>query len=323
MQIHSFNSKLLRKYSNINWEDFVLALEKVFEQDISVNIVFVKEKYIKKLNNEFRNINNVTDVLSFPLSNTSEIYICPRYINRVFKKDKFTQEIMRVSIHGILHLLGYDHKGKFEKDSQEEMFKIQEKKLEEVLNLLKKKMYLLVGLGNPGEEYENNRHNAGYMALDRLEQLLTKKDFQTTGWKKEKIFNSDINTFEKDNVKIVLLKPLTFMNNSGVAVKKALRKYSLEDMSKELILIHDDLDIPLGQYKTQMEKAPKCHNGVKNVEDHLGTNKFKRVRIGVDSRDGKNIPGEKYVLMDFSEEEKVSLFEAIDCALEELLLNLN
>ena len=218
-------------------------------------------------------------------------------------------------------MLGYDHKGKFENGNDEEMFDIQEEKVKKVLNLLNKRMYLIIGLGNPGDEYKDNRHNVGYMFLDRLIRNLKENGYEERGWKNEKIFESEINVLEGEK-KIVLLRPTTFMNNSGIAVKKALKKYTVNDISKELLVVHDDLDIPLGQYKIQLEKSPKGHNGVISIEDHLGTAKFLRVRLGVDNRGEKKIPGEKYVLMDLSEDEKVSLFEAIDSAIDELFLNL-
>ncbi len=320
MHIESFNHKLFNKYSKLKIEKVVNSLEKIFSQDMDINIVFVKEKEIRRLNKEYRNIDSVTDVLSFSLGSISEIYICPKYVKRAFKGEKYTEEICRLAVHGILHLLGYDHTGKFEEGNDEEIFKVQEEKLKEVLNLLNDRMYLVVGLGNPGREYVNMRHNAGYIAVDRLAGLLEKEGYSSDGWRNEKIFESEVNVFEKDSRKVVLLKPTTFMNNSGIAVKKALKKYNLEDISKELILIHDDLDISLGEYKIQFGTSPKCHYGVKSVEDHLGTADFMRIRIGVDSRKDRKIPGEKYVLTNFSEDEKVSLFESVDSALKELLL---
>ena len=84
MHIESFNHKLFNKYSKTNIEDIAGILEKIFKQDISVNIIFVKKKEIKGLNKEYRGINNVTDVLSFSLDNTSEIYICPEYVKKHF-----------------------------------------------------------------------------------------------------------------------------------------------------------------------------------------------------------------------------------------------
>ena len=323
MHIEVFNKNILNKYSDIDIDEVISFLEKIFKQEKNINIVFVKEREIKKLNKEYRKIDSVTDVLSFSLDNTDEIYICPKYVKRSFKNDKFNEEIIRLTIHGILHLLGYEHKGKFEEGNKEEIFDVQEKKLKGVLKFLRKKMYLIAGLGNPGKEYENNRHNVGYIFLDRLAKVLEERDFTSSSWKLEKIFDSNINVFEKGNSKFVLLKPITFMNNSGIAVKEVLKKYNISDLSKELILIHDDLDIPLGQYKIQLEKSPKCHNGVKSVEDHLGTANFLRVRMGVDNRENRKIPGEKYVLMNFSEDEKTTLFETVDSAIRELILYLD
>jgi len=324
--IESFNNKLFKRYSQISIEKLIEGLEKVFDQDININIVFVREREMKRLNREYRGVNSVTDVLSFSLDTKGEVYICPRYVKREFKKDQFFEEILRLSIHGILHLLGYEHRGKFEEGDNEEMFDIQEEKVIEVLNLINGKMYLIVGLGNPGEEYDGNRHNVGYMALERLEEILKEKNFETNGWKNEKIFDSVTNVLEEKTgggTKIVLLKPTTFMNNSGIAIKKALKKYKVLDLSKEFVVIHDDLDIPLGQYKIQLEKSPKSHNGVRSIENHLGTTKFLRVRVGIDNRKNRKILGEKYVLMNFPEDEKVTLYQAMDSALEELLLDLN
>jgi len=93
------------------------------------------------------------------------------------------------------------------------------------------------------------------------------------------------------------------MNDSGVAVKKLVDAYHID--LKNLYLIHDDLDIPLGQYKIQFAKGPKVHNGVKSIESELDTNKFWRIRIGIEDRDASSrTKGEDYVLEDFTEEQK-------------------
>ncbi len=143
-------------------------------------------------------------------------------------------------------------------------------------------MKLLVGLGNPGEKYKNNRHNVGYMFVDYLENKIGKK---------------------KD---IIVAKTQVFMNESGRAVNKLTNTYNLEPNT--LYIIHDDLDIRLGEYKIQKGKGPKLHNGIESIEQTLQTKDFWRVRIGVDNRDEDNrIPGEKYVLQDFVPEEKITL----------------
>lgn len=154
-------------------------------------------------------------------------------------------------------------------------------------------MKLLIGLGNPGEKYKNNRHNVGYFFVDQA-----KRQNKLTG-------------------KCVFLKSNTFMNSSGEAVSSLVKshKTKLED----LYIVHDDLDIPLGSYKIQFGVGPKDHNGIGDIEDKLGTGEFWRVRIGVENRNSDNrTPGEKYVLEDFSEEEIKILDETIKKCLKEL-----
>lgn len=146
-------------------------------------------------------------------------------------------------------------------------------------------MKLIIGLGNPGEKYKNNRHNVGHMVIDKLTKT---PKFQIPG-------------------QIRILKSQNFMNDSGEFVKKLVDQYRL-DLSN-LWIIHDDLDLALGTYKIQFGKGPKLHYGVGSVEKELGTSEFWRVRVGVDNR-GENPTSRKasrgrdYVLQDFSPEEK-------------------
>ena len=146
-------------------------------------------------------------------------------------------------------------------------------------------MKLIVGLGNPGGEYQDNRHNVGYWAVESLLQRSLPKD-------------------------VVVKKSQVFMNDSGVFVKKLVEQYRAKP--SDLWVIHDDLDIPLGSYKIQKGKGPKLHNGVNSIEEELGTDEFWRVRVGVDNRDQESrISGEEYVLQDFSQEERGALDMAI------------
>lgn len=146
-------------------------------------------------------------------------------------------------------------------------------------------MKLIVGLGNPGEGYENNRHNSGYRLVQRL-------------WETGR--SSLIPSHTTD----------TYMNDSGRAVKKLVDRYSLD--LKDLYVAHDDLDLPLGTYKIQFGVGPKIHNGVSSVEEALGTKDFWRIRIGIDNREPDNrIPGEQYVLEDFTDEERIILDSVI------------
>lgn len=152
-------------------------------------------------------------------------------------------------------------------------------------------MKLIIGLGNPGKKHKNNRHNVGFMVLDKL---------ATKNWTKSK---SGLLLYSWINSSFELVKPLTFVNDSGNATKYVFKKH--KPKLEEFFVIHDDLDIKLGEYKIQLGKGPKDHNGLLDIYEKLGTKDFWHVRVGVENRDGENrIPGEKYVLQDFSDDEK-------------------
>ncbi|MCR4276895.1 MAG: aminoacyl-tRNA hydrolase [Candidatus Roizmanbacteria bacterium] len=158
-------------------------------------------------------------------------------------------------------------------------------------------MILIVGLGNPGPKYQNNRHNVGHQFVDFIAPLLN-----CSIVKKEKLFST---MKQSNNETIVLAKLQTFMNLSGLAVKKLVSHYPLVPSPQSLIIIHDDLDIPLGKFHIQFASGPQLHNGIESVEQHLKTKDFWRVRIGVDNRlPDKKIPGEAYTLQNFLFDEK-------------------
>lgn len=182
-------------------------------------------------------------------------------------------------------------------------------------------MKLITGLGNPGKKYQKSRHNVGFLVLDRLrERFLFQKNYNVTDWEEEKTFMSEM-AFLKQGSRVIaiLQKPLTYMNNSGQAVSKVVKKYGIEKLEENFILIHDDLDIPFGKYKIQKSKSPKGHNGVADVESLLQTTKFQRVRVGIESRIEKNIPGEDFVLMNFTKDEQIVLDEVIDDVVNTIL----
>lgn len=158
-------------------------------------------------------------------------------------------------------------------------------------------MNIFIGLGNPGEKYQNNRHNVGHIFIDYLVNQLKSVEIKELKEKNKpiaKIYRSET---------IILAKSLTFMNESGKAIKKILNKFYVP--SYKLYVIHDDLDIPLGKFKIQFANGPKLHNGIKSIEKTLKTKDFWRIRIGVDNRKKENwIDGETYVLQNFSPEEK-------------------
>lgn len=165
-------------------------------------------------------------------------------------------------------------------------------------------MKLIIGLGNPGKKYESTRHNAGFLVLDALANFL---DAGST-WVSAKHSNVVVTSLHMGGSKLVLAKPQTFMNSSGVAVSYLSNYYKINP-SSDLLLIHDDLDIALGRYKLQFSKGPREHNGVTSVEDKLGKSGFWRLRVGIESREpyssssGKMVKGEKFVLQSFSSEE--------------------
>ena len=152
---------------------------------------------------------------------------------------------------------------------------------------------LIVGLGNPRGKYSNTRHNAGQMLADFL---VNKWGLE---WKKRKDLLCRLAS--KDD--LYLAKPLTFMNESGQAVAKLVGK--LKVGLNDLYIVHDELDLRLGEYKITLGKSSPLHKGVLSVEQHLKTKDFWRLRIGVDNRDPNNrIEGEKYVLQRFNGREK-------------------
>ena len=151
-------------------------------------------------------------------------------------------------------------------------------------------MILIVGLGNPGKKYEKTRHNAGFMVLDELEK--------------------------KELPGVRFLKPDTFMNNSGNAVKKEMQKLKLKNQN--LIIIHDDIDIPLGKIKVSKGSGSAGHKGVESIIQSLGTKDFTRIRIGILPPEGKPEDVETFVLKNFKKEELPPLNTAIESALSTL-----
>lgn len=143
-------------------------------------------------------------------------------------------------------------------------------------------MKLIVGLGNPGEKYENTRHNVGFMVVEKF-----LKDFEPvkkTLWQNEKKFKSDIALFDwqpktGESTRVILAKPQTFMNNSGMAVSLLAEYYKVSP--EDIWLIYDELDLPLGSLKIRFGGAAAGHHGVESVMEHIGTDKFWRFRLGI------------------------------------------
>lgn len=196
-------------------------------------------------------------------------------------------------------------------------------------------MKMIVGLGNPGEEYEKTRHNVGFIVLDALLQMQESKLKNPSilagrqndslkvknKWQKSKSGLLEYVWVKGDDEDLELVKPLTYMNRSGDAVNYAMKKHA-ELTMKDLYVIHDDLDIRLGEYKVGWRKGPKVHNGVNSVERTLRTAEFWRVRVGVDNRnveEGYTIPGEKYVLSRFTEPERKVIDNLLPVIVEDMV----
>ena len=173
---------------------------------------------------------------------------------------------------------------------------------------------LIIGLGNPGEEYHYTRHNAGFLVIDELQKVLQSSDFKIESkfdaQISEKILENgeDRSFLEKilhtRSRKLFLLKPQSFMNKSGEAVIKFMNFYKIP--IENITVIHDDLDLIIGKFKLSKDSGSAGHNGVQNIIDKIGTKDFHRIKIGVEQKDGRasrQIPGDKFVLQKFSEKE--------------------
>ena len=167
-------------------------------------------------------------------------------------------------------------------------------------------MKLIVGLGNPGDKYAETRHNTGFLALDKVAEKLHVNV-------QRKAFNSLMGKALVRDEQVILLKPQTYMNNSGEAVGKAVRYYHL-DPEKDVLVIYDDLDLPVGKIRLREKGSAGGHNGLKSIIAHLGTQNFSRIRVGIDGQFKYNTID--YVLSCFSGEEKQLWNEAIEKAAE-------
>ena len=154
--------------------------------------------------------------------------------------------------------------------------------------------YAICGLGNPGKEYENTRHNIGYRVVDDIA-----RGFGVEIRKSK--FNANFVEIKHSGKRILLIKPLTYMNNSGDCLRKVAGFYKLE--LKRLIVIYDDIDLPVGVLRIRQFGGPGTHNGMKSITDALGSDQFPRIRIGIGSPP-KFFDLKKYVLSSFSDEDR-------------------
>lgn len=169
-------------------------------------------------------------------------------------------------------------------------------------------MKLIVGLGNPGEQYENTRHNVGFYLLDKYTQE------KGLNFKFEKKFNAEI-AKDGDNY---FMKPQTFMNKSGDSVSKFINYYELD--LNDLTVIHDDVDVEVGDIKRHKARGSAGHKGVQDIINKLGSNGFNRLRVGVGKPDNPNIETDDWVLMKYDISTHILPNDMIDTC---LALNIN
>ena len=163
-------------------------------------------------------------------------------------------------------------------------------------------MKIIVGLGNPGKPYENTRHNIGFDVIDALAK---KWDAPLTNSK----FNGMYATIHRPEGKVLLVKPLTYMNLSGECVGPLMDYFDID--VEDLIVIYDDLDLETGKLRLRQKGSAGGHNGIKSLIHHLGTQEFNRIRVGV-NRPPAGMKVADYVLSKFSKEEQAVIGDAID-----------
>jgi PTH1 family peptidyl-tRNA hydrolase len=161
-------------------------------------------------------------------------------------------------------------------------------------------MMLFVGLGNPGSQYEKNRHNVGFMAVSRIVE-----NHNFSPWKNK--FRGSISNGLLRNQKIIILKPNTFMNLSGQSVGEVIRFYKIP--SSKVIVFHDEIDFPLGKLKFKSGGGHAGHNGLRSISEHIGSD-YIRIRIGVGHPGNKNAVA-NYVLGDFSKVEQETITQIL------------
>jgi PTH1 family peptidyl-tRNA hydrolase len=168
------------------------------------------------------------------------------------------------------------------------------------------KPYLIVGLGNPGREYQGNRHNIGFMVLDKLAERLE------TSFRKVKM-NAMMTAVRHGDERLILIKPQTYMNLSGNAVRSFLRFYKLP--LENLLVVYDDVDLPFETIRLKPDGGDAGQRGVRSIIERLGTKSFPRLRVGVDRPPGR-MEVSDYVLQDFSPSEKEALPFLLDKSTE-------
>lgn len=158
-------------------------------------------------------------------------------------------------------------------------------------------MKLVVGLGNPGDEYKKTRHNIGFDVLDYIAEK------ENLVFKNDKKFNALSTSMIVGNEKVILIKPLSYMNLSGIVVRKYVSFYNIS--SRDILVIQDDLDMDFGKIRILFNSSSGGHNGIKNIIENIGTKEFTRLKVGISKNN--DIDTKDYVLGKFNKEEIESL----------------
>ena len=174
-------------------------------------------------------------------------------------------------------------------------------------------MWIVAGLGNPGDDYANTRHNVGFMVIDALAGKYSIPLRQKTS-------NYIYGRGFIGEQKAILIKPLTFMNRSGIAVREALWKYADLD---NLIVVHDDLDLETGMVRIRKTGSSGGHNGIKSIIDCLNSKDFTRLKIGIGRSKSERESAERYVLRRFNKRERAIIEDAVVRAVDAIAVILN
>lgn len=174
-------------------------------------------------------------------------------------------------------------------------------------------MKLITGLGNIGDKYCFTRHNAGFMVVDKiaLENNLS--------FKQDSKLKSFITKFRHGDEDVIMIKPTTFMNLSGEAVRAVMDYYKIK--TEDILIIYDDIALDLGRIRFKANGSDGGHNGIKSIIKHIGTNKFDRLKIGIGPQ--PPIPSENYVLQNFPKDHQQALKDVLNTSLEAVMFYLD
>lgn len=180
-------------------------------------------------------------------------------------------------------------------------------------------MKLIIGLGNPGEKYENTPHNAGFFAVDKFRDTVGYiSAYDVSDWEYDKYLEASVSYVKVGNkVEFVFAKPYTYMNESGRSVNALIKRFNVK-INEDVVLFHDDLDLKLGTYKVVRGKFPKAHNGLLSIFNITQNSDYLFVRLGIENREDPRFPGEDFVLKKFTESELTILTEEVLGAIKDV-----